>query len=96
MEPRELKNKMKEFCDGDDKLYKNCVALFEFGVIHIGSIGRQNKLKTKIDEMFPDEEVEPPVDEETKTPVDEETKTPVDEETKTPVDEETKTSAEDD
>ena len=75
MEPKELKNKMKEFCDGDDKLYKNCVALFEFGVIHIGSIGRQNKLKNKIDEMFPDEEVELPVDEETKTPVDEETET---------------------
>ena len=67
MEPKELKNKMKEFCDGDDKLYKNCVALFEFGVIHIGSIGRQNKLKNKIDEMFPDEEVETPVDEETET-----------------------------
>ena len=67
MEAKELKNKMKEFCDGDDKLYKNCVALFEFGVIHIGSIGRQNKLKTKIAEMFPDEEVELPVDEETKT-----------------------------
>ena len=67
MEPKELKNKMKEFCGGDDKLYKNCVALFEFGVIHIGSIGRQNKLKNKIDEMFPDEEVETPVDEETET-----------------------------
>ena len=68
MEPKELKNKMKEFCDGDDKLYKNCVGLFEFGVIHIDSIGRQNKLKNKIDEIFPDEEAETPVDEETKTP----------------------------
>ena len=67
MEPKELKNKMKEFCDGDDKLYKNCVELFEFGVIHIGSIGRQNKLKSKLDDMF-DEEVDIPVDEETKTP----------------------------
>ena len=76
MESKELKNKMKEFCDGDDNLYKNCVELFEFGVINIGSIGRQNKLKNKIDEKFPDEEVEPPVDEETKTPVDEETETP--------------------
>ena len=84
MDPKELKNKMKEFCDGDDKLYKNCVELFEFGVIHIDSIGRQNKLKNKIDEIFPDEEAETPVDEEAETPVDEETKTPVDEETKTP------------
>ena len=67
MEPKELKNKMKEFCDGDDNLYKNCVELFEFGVINIGSIGRQNKLKNKLDEMFPDEEVETPVDEETET-----------------------------
>ena len=39
MEPKELKNKMKEFCDGDDELHKNCVELFEFGVINIGSIG---------------------------------------------------------
>ena len=67
MDPKELKNKMKEFCDGDDELHKNCVKLFEFGVIHIGSIGRQNKLKDKLDEMFPDEEVETPVDEETET-----------------------------
>ena len=96
MEPKELKNKMKEFCDGDDKLYKNCVELFEFGVINISSIGRQNKLKNKIDEIFPDEEIETPADEEIETPVDEETKTPVDEETKTPVDEETKTPAEED
>ena len=66
MEPKELKNKMKEFCDGDDKLYKNCVALFEFGVIHIGSIGRQNKLNAKLDELFPDDD-QIPVDEETKT-----------------------------
>ena len=75
MEPKELKNKMKEFCDGDDELHKNCVELFEFGVINIGSIGRQNKLKNKLDDMFPDEEVETSVDEETETPVDEETKT---------------------
>ena len=75
MEPKELKNKMKEFCDGDDNLYKNCVELFEFGVINISSIGRQNKLKSKLDDMFPDEEVETSVDEETETPVDEETKT---------------------
>ena len=66
MEPKELKNKMKEFCDGDDKLYKNCVELFEFGVIHISSIGRQNKLNAKLDEMFPDDE-QISVDEETKT-----------------------------
>ena len=75
MEPKELKNKMKEFCDGDDELHKNCVELFEFGVINIGSIGRQNKLKSKLDDRFPDEEVETSVDEETETPVDEETKT---------------------
>ena len=75
MEPKELKNKMKEFCDGDDELHKNCVELFEFGVINIGSIGRQNKLKSKLDDMFPDEEVETSVDAETETPVDEETKT---------------------
>ena len=67
MEPKELKNKMKEFCDGDDKLYKNCVALFEYGVIYIGSIGRQNKLNAKLDELFPDDD-QTPVDEETKTP----------------------------
>tara|TARA_Y100000310_G_scaffold98401_1_gene96229 strand:+ start:129 stop:329 length:201 start_codon:yes stop_codon:yes gene_type:complete len=66
MEPKELKNKMKEFCDGDDKLYKNCVALFEYGVIHIGSIGRQNKLNVKLDEIFPDND-QTPVDEETET-----------------------------
>ena len=67
MEPKELKNKMKEFCDGDDKLYKNCVELFEHGVIHIGSVGRQNKLNDKLDELFPDDD-QTPVDEETKTP----------------------------
>ena len=67
MEAKELKNKMKEFCDGDDKLYKNCVELFEFGVINIGSIGRQNKLNAKLDELFPDDD-QTPVDEETKTP----------------------------
>ena len=66
MEPKELKNKMKEFCDGDDKLYKNCVALFEYGVIHIGSIGRQNKLNAKLDEILPDDD-QTPVDEETET-----------------------------
>ena len=68
MEPKELKNKMKEFCDGDDELYNNCVELFKFGVIHINSIGRQHKLKNKLDDMFPDDEVETPVDEETETP----------------------------
>ena len=66
MEPKELKNKMKEFCDGDDELHKNCVELFEFGVINIGSIGRQNKLNAKLDELFPDDD-QIPVDEETKT-----------------------------
>ena len=66
MEPKELKNKMKEFCDGDDKLYKNCVALFEYGVIYIKSIGRQTKLNDKLDELFPDDD-QTPVDEETKT-----------------------------
>ena len=66
MEPKELKNKMKEFCDGDDKLYKNCVALFEYGVIHIDSIGRQTKLNDKLDELFHDDD-QTPVDEETKT-----------------------------
>ena len=66
MEPKELKNKMKEFCDGDDKLYKNCVALFEYGVIYIKSIGRQTKLNDKLDELFHDDD-QTPVDEETKT-----------------------------
>ena len=72
MEPRELKNKMKEFCDDDDVLYKNCVELFEFGEkFCLSSIGRQNKLKNKLDEMFPEDDGSLPAEKQAETPAEE-------------------------
>ena len=73
MESKELKNKMKEFCGGDDVLYKNCVELFEFGEkFCLSSLGRQNKLKNKLDEMFPEDDDSSPAEKQAETPAEEE------------------------